>query len=142
MESCKKTSHISYRLHLSTHHMLQLFTFQDLHTKYYQLLLNKTYRCPFMKIWQIYLAIIVHKHWYFDLHIRCRLHITNWGIIRVCVHQPDTYGYIVHTACTNNTNRVPHQNHVVWKFKMPCKIEKPASSIWISIILCGFTICS
>jgi hypothetical protein len=60
---------------------------------------NITYRYPIMEIWQIYLAIMVDKHRRFDLHIGRRFHVTHWGIVRMCIHQPDTYGNIVYTTC-------------------------------------------
>jgi len=65
---------------------------------------NITYRNPIVEIRQIYLAIVVNKHWRFDLHIGCRFHVTHWGIVRMCIHQPDTYRDIVHTSCTKHSS--------------------------------------
>jgi hypothetical protein len=59
-----------------------------------------TYRYPIMEIRQIYLAILINIHWRLDLHISRRFHVTHWGIIRMCIHQPDTYWNIVCTTCT------------------------------------------
>lgn len=46
-------------------------------------------RLPVVKIRQVNLSIVVDVHADFDVHVSCRLHIADRGVIRMRVHQPN-----------------------------------------------------
>lgn len=66
-----------------------------------------------MQIRQVNFPILVHKHRYFNRHVRSGFHVANGSVLRVRVNQPNANGNVVCGPFVSDWNcpRQVHQIH-------------------------------